>query len=146
MWLNIPCSSEPVISNGPTGGPEESSPSVAINNLGTAPPPTYANKDSVITFGTGDSHTQPSPSSSNCSVSTSLSSSSAVCFSSLDPVLVPSNDSRVPCSVGAIKREVGSNRSPAEPNAVILSEIKSAAGQDSKNCIQYGLLLIFWFD
>ncbi|XP_062152206.1 GBF-interacting protein 1-like isoform X2 [Alnus glutinosa] len=134
-------SSEPVVSNGPTVGPEESSASVAINNLGTAPPPACANKDSVITFGTGDSHTQPSPSSSNCSVSTSLSSSSAVCFSSLDPVLVPSNDSRLPCSVGAIKREVGSNRSPGEPNAVVLAENKSAAASEISSASVQGKML-----
>lgn len=127
--INILCSSAPVIANGPTGGPEVSSSSVSINNSGTAPPPAVANKNSVITFGTGDSHGQPTPSSSNRSAS---SSSSAVCFSSLDPVLVPSNDPRLPGVVGAIKREVGSNRLLGEPNTVVLAEKKITAGQDSE--------------
>lgn len=140
--LNIPCSSAPVIANGPSGGTEEGLSSVPITNLGTAPPPAYANKNSTITFATRDSHGQPSPSSSNCSVSTTPSSSSAICFSSLDPVLVPSNDSRLPGAAGAIKREVGSNRPPGEPNEIIHAENKLNAGQDSeKNCTQCNILI-----
>ncbi|PQM33022.1 GBF-interacting protein 1-like isoform X2 [Prunus yedoensis var. nudiflora] len=46
----------------------------------------------------------------------------AVCFSSSDPVLVPSNDSRLLGSVGTIKREVGSHH----PSA---SEIGSSQAQ-----------------
>lgn len=53
-------------------------------------------------------------------------SSSAVCFSSSDPVLVPSNDSRFPGAVGAIKREVGGQRPPAELNVANTSENKPA--------------------
>ncbi|KAG2713874.1 hypothetical protein I3760_04G196300 [Carya illinoinensis] len=120
-------SSGPVIANGYTGGTEESLSSVPITNLGTATPPAYTNKNSVSTFGTEDLHGQPSPSSSNCSVSTIPSSSSAICFSSLDPVLVPSNDSRLPGAVGAIKREEGSNQPPGEPNALILAENNTAS-------------------
>ncbi|CAI8597899.1 unnamed protein product [Vicia faba] len=57
-------------------------------------------------------------------------SSSAVCFSSSDPVLVPSNDSRFPGAVGAIKREVGGQRPPAEFNvANTSSENKSSASE-----------------
>ena len=138
--INIPCSSTTVIAN----GPEVISSSVSINNLGNAPPPDEANKNSVITFGTGDSHRQPTLSSSNFSALTTSSSSSAVCFSPLDPVLVPSNDSRLPGAVGAIKREVGSNRPPGEPNAVVLAENKLSAGQDSENCIYY--ILLFSYD
>lgn len=50
-------------------------------------------------------------------LSSSASTSSSVCFSSSDPVLVPSNDSRVSGAVGTIKREVGIHRAPVEPNA-----------------------------
>ncbi|GMY09621.1 GBF-interacting protein 1 isoform X2 [Fagus crenata] len=130
---SLETSSAPVIANGPTGGPEVSSSSVSINNSGTAPPPAIANKNSVITFGTGDSHGQPTPSSSNRSAS---SSSSAVCFSSLDPVLVPSNDPRLPGVVGAIKREVGSNRPLGEPNTVVLAEKKITAAAETSSTIQ----------
>ncbi|KAG6724756.1 hypothetical protein I3842_03G272200 [Carya illinoinensis] len=125
-------SSAPVIANGPSGGTEEGLSSVPITNLGTALPPAYANKNSTITFATRDSHGQPSPSSSNCSVSTTPSSSSAICFSSLDPVLVPSNDSRLPGAAGAIKREVGSNRPPGEPNEIIHAENKLNAASESE--------------
>ncbi|KAI5424473.1 hypothetical protein KIW84_030601 [Lathyrus oleraceus] len=57
------------------------------------------------------------------------SSSSAVCFSSSDPVLVPSNDSRFPGAVGAIKREVGGQRPPTELNVANTSENKSSASE-----------------
>ncbi|XP_041007038.1 GBF-interacting protein 1-like isoform X5 [Juglans microcarpa x Juglans regia] len=120
-------SSGPVIANGYTGGTEESLSSVPITNLGVATPPAHTNKNSVSTFGTRDLHGQPSPSSSNCSVSTIPSSSSAICFSSLDPVLVPSNDSRLPGAAGAIKREEGSNQPPGEPNTLILAENNTAS-------------------
>lgn len=123
-------SSAPVIANGPSVGPEEGLSSVPVNDLGTVLPPANADKNPVSTFGTGDLHGQPSPSSSNCSVSTTPSSSSAICFSSLDPVLVPSSDSRLPGPVGAIKREIGSNRPPGEPNAAIHAENKLAAASE----------------
>nr|XP_023891926.1 GBF-interacting protein 1-like isoform X2 [Quercus suber]POE61410.1 gbf-interacting protein 1 [Quercus suber] len=125
-------SSTTVIAN----GPEVISSSISINNLGNAPPPVDASKNSVITFGTGDSHRQPTLSSSNFSASTTSSSSSAVCFSPLDPVLVPSNDSRLPGAVGAIKREVGSNRPPGEPNAVVHAENKLAAAAEISSTTQ----------
>lgn len=67
-----------------------------------------ANKNPAIAYGAEPIQGQPAGSSST-------SSSSTVCFSSSDPVLVPSNDSRLPGAVGAIKREVGSHRTPSEP-------------------------------
>ncbi|KAL4598728.1 hypothetical protein ACB092_11G078200 [Castanea dentata] len=129
---SLAISSTTVIAN----GPEVISSSVSINNLENAPPPDDANKNTVITFGTGDSHRQPTLSSSNFSASTTSSSSSAVCFSPLDPVLVPSNDSRLPGAVGAIKREVGSNRPPGEPNAIVLAENKLAAAAEISSTTQ----------
>ncbi|XP_047333989.1 GBF-interacting protein 1-like isoform X2 [Impatiens glandulifera] len=46
--------------------------------------------------------------------STPRNQASGVYFSASDPVLVPSQDSRLPGSAGAIKREVGSQRTPVE--------------------------------
>ncbi|KAI5389621.1 hypothetical protein KIW84_075058 [Lathyrus oleraceus] len=46
-----------------------------------------------------------------------------------DPVLVPSNDSRFPGAVGAIKREVGGQRPPTELNVANTSENKSSASE-----------------
>ncbi|GAV68446.1 DUF1296 domain-containing protein [Cephalotus follicularis] len=133
-----------VIANGPTGvaskstnilydsespaesgveKPEVTSASVSLNKLGSAPPSVCTDKSLNIACGTGDAHIQPTPSKS--SVSVTVASSSAVCFSTSDPVLVPSNDSRVPGAVGAIKRGAGSYKTPAEPSAVIPVENKS---------------------
>ncbi|KAJ7960226.1 GBF-interacting protein 1-like isoform X2 [Quillaja saponaria] len=50
-----------------------------------------------------------------------------VCFSSSDPVLVPSNDLRFTGMVGTIKREVGSQRPPGELNPINPAENKSTA-------------------
>ncbi|KAF8007416.1 hypothetical protein BT93_K1429 [Corymbia citriodora subsp. variegata] len=52
---------------------------------------------------------------------------SSVCFSSSDPVIVPSNDSRIPSSVSMIKREVGSQRTPVEPDAVSKNKANTAS-------------------
>lgn len=88
--------------------PEVSSSAVAVSKSGSAPSDVDANKNPTIAFGSGPTPGQPAASSS-------ASSSSTVCFSSSDPVLVPSNDSRLPGAVGTIKREVGSHRTPNEP-------------------------------
>ncbi|KAJ4730253.1 GBF-interacting protein 1-like [Melia azedarach] len=90
--------------------PEVSSSAVAVSKSGSAPSDVDANKNPTIAFGSGPTPGQPAASSS-------ASSSSTVCFSSSDPVLVPSNDSRLPGAVGTIKREVGSHRTPNEPTA-----------------------------
>ncbi|XP_057955419.1 GBF-interacting protein 1-like isoform X2 [Malania oleifera] len=106
---------------------------VDVSKLGGAPPPPPhmdSNKNTSIGFGSGETHEQPTVSSSNSSASLTPASSSAVCFSSSDPVLVPSHDTRFPGAVGAIKREVGSQRAPVEPNAIAPSESKLAADSE----------------
>jgi hypothetical protein len=60
-------------------------------------------------------------------MSVTPASSSTVCFSLSDPVLIPSNELHPPGTVGAIKREVGIHRTVGESNAVIPSE---KSGQD----------------
>ncbi|KAH9793804.1 Flocculation protein [Citrus sinensis] len=90
--------------------PEASASTVGISKLGSVPSTVDANKNPAIAYGAEPIQGQPAGSSST-------SSSSTVCFSSSDPVLVPSNDSRLPGAVGAIKREVGSHRTPSEPTA-----------------------------
>ena len=80
-----------------------------------------------------DSYEQPSQCSSDCVVVPMATSTSTACFSSSDPVLVLSNDSRVPGAVGTIKREVGGRRPSGESNAASQVENKSTAGQDFDN-------------
>ena len=134
------CSSASTIANGPTsegsgttGGvsPSPSSAgsgdrmgpsSVGNNNLGSALPSDSSHKGSAVASGSGSMH-----SSSNCSES-GPASSSAVYFSSSDPVLVPSSDSWVPGAVGAIRRDVGSQRPSGELNPVSSAENKLSAG------------------
>ncbi|KAL5798148.1 hypothetical protein ACOSQ2_002968 [Xanthoceras sorbifolium] len=100
--------------------PEVSSSTTGTNTLGSEPSPVEAVKSPSIAFGTGPTRGQPAP-------SFSLSSSSAVCFSSSDPVLVPSNDLRNPGAVGTIKREVGSHRIPSEQNIPAESKLNAAS-------------------
>ncbi|KAJ9176759.1 hypothetical protein P3X46_012039 [Hevea brasiliensis] len=99
---------------------------IAVSKFGSIVSPIDADKTLTIAFGIGDAHGEPITTSSNSSVSVTPASSSTVCFSSSDPVLVPSNDSRLPSTVGTIKREVGSNRTVVESNAVSPAE-KSAS-------------------
>ncbi|KAK9285319.1 hypothetical protein L1049_024510 [Liquidambar formosana] len=141
-----PASSVAIIANGPTsvasgntsvknaphlsgrsGVQPEASSTVDINKLGSAPPlpPSVdANKNLTIAFGTGDTHGKPAPSSSTSAASMTPASLSPVCFSSSDPVLVPSHDARLPDPVGTIKREMGSQRTP---DAIIPADSKLAA-------------------
>lgn len=91
--------------------------SLVGDNSSSSIPPVDANKSPTSAFGNEDLHEQPAPSSSSSSVLPTPVSTLAVCFSTSDPVLVPSNDSRLPGSVGTIKREVGSHHPPGEPNA-----------------------------
>lgn len=97
--------------------PEANAMTVGISKSGSVPSTIDANKNPTIAFGAGPIQGRPAASSRT-------SSSSTVCFSSSDPVLVPSNDSRLPGAVGAIKREVGSHRTPSESTAT--SEIGSS--------------------
>ncbi|KAK7275944.1 hypothetical protein RIF29_17071 [Crotalaria pallida] len=97
----------------------------ANNNLGSALLSDSSKKSVTVASGSGSL-----PFSNNSSGS-APASSSAVSFSSLDPILVPSNDSRFPGSVGAIRREVGSKRPPVEPNAVKYAESKLTAASET---------------
>ncbi|KAM1373519.1 hypothetical protein ACFX2I_024210 [Malus domestica] len=102
-------------------GPEISLSRVG-DNLGSLLPPVNAKESPSIKFGNEDLQEQPAPSSSSSSVLANPASTLAACFSPSDPVLVPSNDSRLPGSVGTIKREVGSHHPPA-------SEVGSSPAQ-----------------
>ncbi|KAF2292468.1 hypothetical protein GH714_023127 [Hevea brasiliensis] len=96
---SLSVSSAAVVANGATGEPSGSNSEIDASDL---------------------------PSGSGISQNEVTSSPIAViCFSSSDPVLVPSNDSWLPGTVGTIKREVGSHRA-VESDAVIPAE-KSAS-------------------
>lgn len=101
---------------------EVTSTATAGSKFGSSVSPINADKNLIIASGTGDAHSEPIPSSSNSLVPATPPSSSAVCFSSSDPVLVPSNDSRLSGTVGTIKREVGNHRAVVESNTVIPAE------------------------
>ncbi|KAK3017270.1 hypothetical protein RJ639_007382, partial [Escallonia herrerae] len=90
-------------------------------------PPADANKKSTIAFGTGDIDDQLLQSSSNISASSTSAPLPGVCFSASDPVLMPSHDSRLPNAVGAIRREVGSQRPAVEEIPVTPAESKLTA-------------------
>ncbi|XP_065873634.1 GBF-interacting protein 1-like isoform X2 [Euphorbia lathyris] len=96
---------------------------IVVDKLGSKVASIDAEKPPNIAF--GDVQGEPT-SSSNDSVPVTAALLSTVCFSSSDPVLVPSNDSRLPGTVGTIKREVGNHRIVGESTAVIPAE-KSAS-------------------
>ncbi|KAF1890041.1 hypothetical protein Lal_00025373 [Lupinus albus] len=101
------------------------------NNLGSALLSDCANKSATVASGSGSR-----PSSSNHPGS-GPASSSAVNFSSSDPILVPSNDLRNPGSVGAIRREVGNQHPPLELNAVKSAENKlTPASETGSSSVQ----------
>lgn len=139
---NFTCffSSAPVIANGPTNlasgtiSGVSPSPSSARNgdrmgpfsgdnnNVDSASPSDNSNKVATVASGSGSMVSSGNHSGSG------PASSSAVYFSSSDPVVVPSNDSWFPGAVGAIRREVGSQHSHGELNAVNSAENKLTAG------------------
>nr|XP_017179709.2 LOW QUALITY PROTEIN: GBF-interacting protein 1-like [Malus domestica] len=100
------------------------------DNLGSLFPPVNAKESPSIKFGNEDLQEQPAPSSSSSSVLANPASTLAACFSPSDPVLMPSNDSRLPGSVGTIKREVGSHHPPAFlDDNITASEVGSSPAQ-----------------
>ncbi|XAR68243.1 hypothetical protein NMG60_11003312 [Bertholletia excelsa] len=149
---NPTVSSVTVITNGPTGVATRSPVVVATNlssrtvvnqfegssavdNSMTRGPvqlsdPPNANDNPSTVFGTGHTHVQLPTSSSNSSTVGSRAPSPGGYFSASDPVLVPSQDSRLPSAVGAIKREVGSQRTPVEQTSSVSAEGKSASGSE----------------
>ncbi|XP_043691880.1 GBF-interacting protein 1-like isoform X2 [Telopea speciosissima] len=113
--------------------PEEGSGFDAVH-LGSGPPhPNVNAKSNVPSPAPGVSRGQPTPSSDRFLASMTPASVSGVYSSALDPVLVPSMDSRLPGVVGTIKRQVGSQRMAVEPNAIISADSTSTAPQDSSN-------------
>lgn len=133
-------SSAPIIANGPAnvasgtssgvipppssaGSGDRMGPSSGSNNnVDSASPSDNSNKVTTVATGSGSLL-----SSSNHSGS-GPASSPAVYFSSSDPVLVPSDNSWFPGAAGAIRREVGSQHSLGELNAVNSTENKLTAG------------------
>ncbi|XP_024026610.1 GBF-interacting protein 1-like isoform X2 [Morus notabilis] len=144
---NSATSSASVVSNGPTtiasgstsvanastisvgSDPEWDSTSVGTDNLSTTLHSVDVSKKPITASADDNSYEQPEQSSSSCAVLPMPTSTSTVCFSSSDPVLMPSNDSRVPGAVGAIKREVG-HRASCEVNATLHVEKKSTAASE----------------
>ncbi|XP_038713265.1 GBF-interacting protein 1-like isoform X2 [Tripterygium wilfordii] len=130
----LSASSAAIVANGPTvvasgstgvvDKPGKILSTTGINKSESALSPVDANKSPSIAFGTGDMGGEPVANSSNSSLSMTSSSSSAACFSSSDPVLVPTTDSRLPGAVGAVKWEVGNNRISSEQNSVVPAETK----------------------
>ncbi|CAN1236063.1 GBF-interacting protein 1 [Linum grandiflorum] len=104
-----PESTVAVVANGPIA--------VASGTTGEPAGSITADKTLVVAHGTADTLGEPVPNSNSSSVSVNAVSSSTVCFSSSDPVLVPSNDSRVAGTVGTIKCEVLSHRVLADTDA-----------------------------
>ncbi|KAJ8748229.1 hypothetical protein K2173_000637 [Erythroxylum novogranatense] len=112
----------------PAGGganPEVISPTIGADKLRNTM--SLLQADNTLTVGLEIEETcgVPMTSSSNSLVPVTPASSATVCFSPSDPVLVPSNDLRLPGAVGAIKREVGSHRTVGESTTVVPTE-KSA--------------------
>lgn len=92
----------------------------------------------------GDTQGNLTTSSSSNSIAGTQTTSPGVYFSASDPVLVPSHDARLPGAVGAIKREVGSQRTPVEQISLVPSEGKSVPGQDfCKSLLDVHLLLCY---
>ncbi|GMP66501.1 hypothetical protein CsSME_00026839 [Camellia sinensis var. sinensis] len=118
------------LSVGSSANQSEEGSAVDISNLQGLPPllhPVNAKENPSIDFGTGDIHGQFTSSSSNSSTAGTQAPLPGVYFSASDPVLVPSHDLRLPGAVGAIKREVGSQRTPVEQNSLVTLEGKSTA-------------------
>ncbi|XVE72582.1 hypothetical protein DITRI_Ditri11bG0049800 [Diplodiscus trichospermus] len=146
-------SSVPAMANGPTDVVAETSsapprnsanqpqenPSVGNNEFESAPSPVDAINKPTTAFGSGDMSGQPAASSTDCSMlSAPPASSSAICFSSSDSVLVASSDSRLLGTLGTIKSEVGSNWASTEPNAVFPTEHKLAPAPEVSSSFLQG--------
>ncbi|XP_042497820.1 GBF-interacting protein 1-like [Macadamia integrifolia] len=124
-----------------TNKPEEGSGFDAIRPGSGPPHPNVNAKSNVPASALGVSRGQPIPSSDRFLASMTPASVSGVYSSALDPVLVPSMDSRLPGVVGTIKRQVGSQRLAVEPIATISADSKSAAPHDSSNCLNKTIAL-----
>ncbi|XP_057466037.1 GBF-interacting protein 1-like isoform X1 [Actinidia eriantha] len=138
------------ITNGPTAGSpggtglvnqSEGDSSIGISKLGAPPTllhPASTKANPSIEFGKGQTDERLASSLSNISTAETQAPSPGVYFSAADPVLVPSNDSRVPGAVGAIKREVESKRMPVSQSSLDLSDGKSNDGQTLQKALEVG--------
>ncbi|KAK9156379.1 hypothetical protein Sjap_003859 [Stephania japonica] len=129
----IPCVAESL--TGTVINPTKDSSVIDMNKLENAPTPlptlNAKTSSSIVGIKQGQSMSNSDNLSSPVSVLGVYSSAS-------DPVLVPSLDSRVPGTVGTIKREVGSQRAAVELNTVASAENKTASNQDFANHVQTG--------
>ncbi|MED6162821.1 hypothetical protein PIB30_074101 [Stylosanthes scabra] len=108
-----------------------------INNLGSAlPSNSSSRKVSTVTSGNGSQH-----SSGNCS-KLGFASSLATYSSSSDPLLVPTSDSWVPRVVGAIRRDVGSQRPFGELNSFNYGEKKIVAPFETSSSSMQGKIQV----
>lgn len=116
-----------------TGGgsnQSETTPGAVSSKLDSPSAPAFlteGKKIPTIVRGTGDMHGHLMSNSSNISASRSAAPSPGVYLSSSDPVLMPSQDLRVPSSVGTIRREVGSQRTSLDQYPETSVESKSIA-------------------
>lgn len=101
-------------------GPQISSSFVGAMDVGSTFNPVYANKTPSIAFGTERAPDKSATSSNSCSILQPPTFSTAVCFSSSDSVLVPS-DSQAPGAVSATNRELGSHHPPGNPAFLLRS-------------------------
>ncbi|KAK8621481.1 hypothetical protein V6N13_067910 [Hibiscus sabdariffa] len=104
--------------------PQENS-SIGNSEFRSSPSPVDAINKPTIAFGSGDMIGQAAAISRDCSMSTAPASSSAICFLSSEPVIVPSNVSQLLGTLDTIKHE--SNQASTEPNTVIPTENKLAS-------------------
>lgn len=132
-------SSAPIIANGPTN--------MASGTIsGVGPSSSSAGNGDMMVQSSGNNNNNDvhnaSPSDKSNQVATDASgtgpaSSSAVHFSSSDPVLVPSDNSWFPGAAGAIRREVGSQHSLGESNPVTSAKNKlTAASETGSSAVQ----------
>ncbi|KAK8611669.1 hypothetical protein V6N13_131715 [Hibiscus sabdariffa] len=109
--------------------PQENS-SVVNSEFRSASSPVDAVNKPTIAFGSGDMSGQHAASSSGCSMSTAPASSSAICLSSSEPEVVPSNVPQLLGTLDTIKCE--SNRASTERNEVIPTKNKLASFSSSE--------------
>ncbi|KAK8639365.1 hypothetical protein V6N13_137752 [Hibiscus sabdariffa] len=126
----------PAMANGSTApaieaaNPPQENSSVGNSEFRSASSLVDAVNKPTIAFGSGDLSGQQAASSSDCSMSTAPASSSAICLSSSEPELVPSN---LIGTSDTIKHEIGNNQASTEPNAVIPTENKLASASTEVN-------------
>lgn len=142
-------SSVPFPANGPAGISLTSLRLSGTNQIGVSSSPTGIStlenvpsdvdvcQKPTTAFKSADKSGQSAASSNDCFM-LETPSSSAVCFSSSDPVLVPLDDSSLLGTVSTIKREVGGHRTSTERNAVVPTENKLTAVSETRRSSMQG--------